>query len=100
MIRPNLRGEAPHPSRDDGREATDRLRRLETKITRLCEHFDIDTGARVPNWRDGVIVVHSPMTSIKDLLSVVPEDWDREQEIVVEHKHEEMMSFFAPPIKV
>ena len=68
----------------DAREACDRLRRVETRQAKYLASIGFDTGARMPLWHDdGVIELPSRATSMADIMSVVPEDWDRDYEIIV-----------------
>jgi hypothetical protein len=65
-------------------ECVDRLRRIETRQAKYLNSIGFDTGARMPLWfDDGVIEIPSRATSMADILSVVPEDWDRDYEITV-----------------
>ena len=66
------------------RQVEKRLCRIETRITKQMIAQGIDTGARMPLWfDDGVIEIPARATSMADIMSVVPEDWDRDYEITV-----------------
>jgi hypothetical protein len=66
------------------RKVEQRLCRIETRLTKQMVAQGIDTGARMPLWfDDGVIEIPHRSTSFSDILSVVPEDWDRDYEITV-----------------
>src|ERR1700741_4980089 len=66
------------------REAAERCRRIETKQTKHLVSIGFDTGSQMPLWHDdGPVGVPSRATSLVDIMSVVPIDWDREYEITV-----------------
>jgi hypothetical protein len=66
------------------REGVDRSRRIETRLTKYLASIGFETGSRKPVWvSDGVVEAPSPACSIVDCLAVVPEDWDRDDEIAV-----------------
>lgn len=72
------------------KEILDRCRRIETRLTRWLESQGVETRSMRPVWRRGVIHVHSIDTSLRDMLSVVPADWDRQQAVLV-YLHEHMV---------
>lgn len=76
-------------------EVIDRCRRVETRLTRFLESQGFDTGSRRPSWRNGSVHVPSADCTIRDMLKVVPKDWDREEEIHVYVKTDHVFSFFA-----
>ena len=59
-------------------EVVDRTRRTETRLTKYLEAIGFVTGARKPVWQGGAIEVPSPATSLTDILSVVPDTWNRQ----------------------
>ena len=72
---------------DYAREAAERSRRIETRLTKYLASIGFETGSRTPLWYDdGVVSIPSRATSLVDILSVVPDSWDRNYEITVVHK--------------
>jgi len=61
----------------DMQEALDRLRRMETRLTRFMEVQGFDTGVKRPFWREGAIHMPTDATSVKDCLVVLPADLAR-----------------------
>jgi hypothetical protein len=85
-------------SRYEMKEVVDRCRRMETRLTRFLETQGFDTQVKRAEWRaqDGVVVVPSPSVSLKEILMMVPYDWDSAVPIRVEHKGETMAVFYVP----
>lgn len=69
-------------------ETLERVRRIEMRLTLLMEAQNIETGVYRPTWQNGTILVPSRMSSLKDVLRVVPIDWPRDREIVLVMKNE------------
>lgn len=67
-------------------EAVDRTRRIETRQAKYLTSIGFDAGVRRPLWADGAVEVPSPASSIVDVLSVVPDAWDKEDEIEVTYR--------------
>ena len=66
------------------KEAAERTRRIETRLTKWLVAQGFETGSSMPIWYDdGVVEVPSRATSLADCLAVIPEDWDRDYEITV-----------------
>lgn len=77
------------------KEVLDRVRRMETRLTRYLESQGFDTKTRKPYWKaDGTVVIPSLATSIADCLAVVPKDWLDSSAIFIVHKGAEVMEFF------
>ena len=57
------------------RETSDRLRRLETRLTRFMEWSGFDTEVRRPQFYDGVLDIPTDATSLRDCLLALPSDW-------------------------
>jgi hypothetical protein len=51
---------------DPTRETLDRVRRIETRLTKVAQHFDIDVGGGRPVWDDGDVIIPSPNCSIRE----------------------------------
>lgn len=64
-------------------EIGDRCRRTETRLTRYLTAIGFDTGGRRPVWVAGAIEIPSRSTSLLDCLSVIPDAWDREDDIAI-----------------
>jgi len=56
----------------------DRSVRIETRLTKLMDHVDIDTGATKPSWVEGDcadgVVAPSVGVSLEDIALALPED--------------------------
>ncbi len=77
-------------------EAVDRMRRVETRLTKFLVSIGFDTGVRQPIWNDGVIEVPSPACSLVDILSVVPDDVDADTLVDVTHRGRLLGSVIKP----
>ena len=78
------------------RETNDRVRRIETRLTKYLEAQGFDTQVQRPGWDNGTISIPSLGCSIEALLSVIPEGWDPEEDIEVTHKGYPVLSFYTP----
>ena len=65
------------------REIIDRLRRMETRLTRYLDQngFDIRTGK--PKFEKGRLTIPSPQSSLKECLDAVPKDWAQPVDVYV-----------------
>ena len=61
----------------DMQEALDRLRRMETRLTRFMEVQGFDTGVKRPFWKDDALHLPTDAVSVKDCLAVLPADLRR-----------------------
>lgn len=77
-------------------EIQDRLRRVETRLTKFMEWSGFDSQVRKPRWSSGTIVVPSLGATLKDCLEVVPADWSNSSAIFVVHKEQTVLEFFLP----
>lgn len=75
---------------DDVREVKDRSRRIETRLTKLMTHLGYETQASMPEWRDNHVEVPSISTAIKDVLAVIPDNWNANVPVPVLHKRERL----------
>lgn len=73
---------------DDVREVKDRSRRIETRLTKLMTHLGYETQATMPAWQRNCVEVPSISTAIKDILAVIPDDWNADIPVPVVHKRE------------
>ena len=70
------------------REMRDRIRRLETRMTKWLETQGFDTQIQRPKWTHGVVEIPNQFTSIKDILAAIPASYFSlpEAEVIVQHK--------------
>lgn len=57
------------------KEVQDRVRRIETRLTKLLRHLGLDDQGSMPEWKDGSVEVPSISVPLKDIMAVVPPDW-------------------------
>lgn len=81
---------------DPDREVTDRLRRIETRLTGFMQWSGYETGSDRPTWADGVIHVPTPGVSLRDIMAVIPPDWQIKDEIEIHHRGVWVASIFKP----
>lgn len=62
----------PQSDAEFRREVGDRLRRMETRLTRFMEWSGFDTEVRRPEYRSGRLDIPSDATSIRDCLAAIP----------------------------
>jgi hypothetical protein len=61
-------------------EVLERVRRIETRLTKLLNHLGINPGAEKPQWEDGgVIRLPSRKTPLDTILDTVPPGYGREE---------------------
>lgn len=78
------------------KDTHDRMRRVETRITKLMQHMGVDAGGMRPIWRDGTVIIPNPQTGFQDILSAVPPHWPREDEVFVQYKGRTIGSVLLP----
>lgn len=76
------------------REIKDRCRRMETRLTKFLESQGFETKVKRPTWRKGWVDIPSLECSVKDILSVVPEDWPVEDGVIVAHHGRELFDLY------
>jgi hypothetical protein len=59
-------------------EIFDRTKRIETRTTKLSNHFGVETGATRSRFEDGKLHVTSRKVSLDELMSLVPADHKRD----------------------
>jgi hypothetical protein len=64
------------------KEMTDRLRRMETRLTRFMEAMGFDTEVRRPQFRDGLLDLPTDAASVRDCLAAVPAHWHGPIELI------------------
>ena len=77
-------------------EIRDRMRRVETRVTKFLESQGFDTGTKRSRWERGVIHVPSPQTGMKDILETIPPGWDRSEPVIVMHEGDELAWVYLP----
>jgi len=72
------------------REIQDRVRRIETRLTKLMGHLGFDPQGSMPTWdqTNRCVEVPSISTAFKDIMAVVPENFPSYTAFRVEHKGE------------
>jgi hypothetical protein len=75
-------------AKDPTLETLERVRRIEMRLTLLMEAQNIETGVYRPTWQNGTIIVPSRMSSLNDVLRVVPGNWPKDHEIILVMKNE------------
>ncbi len=71
------------------REAIDRLRRIETRMTGFMQWMGYNTGTDKPIWRpEGHVIVPTPGASIRDVLAAIPDDWPVDEEVEIHHNEQ------------
>jgi len=63
-----------------------RLRRIETRLTKYMEWQGFDIQALKPTWRDGRINIPSVGTPLKEILTTIPESWDKNEDVWIYHR--------------
>ena len=81
-IRPDPR--PTRTARDDAREVLDRVRRMETRLTRFLETQGFDTGVQRARWENGTIVIPTPLVALSECLAAIPVGWT--EAVPIEHK--------------
>lgn len=71
--------------RDQMQEVLDRMRRMETRLTKFLMTMGFDTETHRPLWRDGTIHLPSPSASLKSCLEVIPDSWPTGSAVHVSH---------------
>ena len=65
----------PISEADFRRETNDRLRRMETRLTKFMEWSGFDTEVRRPRFADGRLTIPTDATSLRDCLATIPDHW-------------------------
>jgi hypothetical protein len=83
------------------KEIQDRVRRMETRLTKWLEDQGFDTGVKRPVWhQDGTVTVPSLDCSLKHILTVIPGDWDADEEVAILFHNTQVASVMLPPTKL
>jgi len=77
-------------------ENRDRLRRIETRLTKFLETQGFETGRQKPIWRRGEIELPDPHTSIQDILNAIPDQWHRDSAITLKFKGRVICTLYPP----
>jgi hypothetical protein len=80
------------------KEILDRVRRTETRVTKIGRALGIDVGGGKPEWDDseGRVTIPTPNCSIRDILAVIPEG-RRAFEIDVYAGDDYLLTLFVDP---
>lgn len=71
-------------------EILDRVRRIETRLTKFLEASGFDTQVQRPGFTpDGFLVIPTPSVSLRDCLEAIPREWYGKR-VVVRHKGENL----------
>jgi len=80
------------------KEIGDRMRRLETRLTKFMETQGFETKSRRPVFEPGesigTVSIPSMGCSVKDILASISEDWDQGLEVQVMHEGQFVMSIY------
>lgn len=58
-----------------------RLRRIETRLSKFMEWQGFDLQATKPTWKDGRVNIPSVGTPLREILNVIPSNWDDDVDI-------------------
>ncbi len=70
-------------------ESLERLRRIETRITKLCQFLGLDTNTKKPTWSvdQGTVIVPTDACSLRDILAAIPSGrGDENSDVEIWHK--------------
>lgn len=70
------------------KEVRDRVRRIETRLTKLLRHMGFDEQGSMPEWKDGRIEVPSVSVTLKDVLAALPPEIGEWEGVAIMHKGE------------
>jgi hypothetical protein len=59
-------------------EILDRSRRIETRVTKFMEANGFDTKVQRAVWHDGQVIIPTPATLVKEIMTCIPRNWDGE----------------------
>jgi hypothetical protein len=78
------------------REVRDRVRRIETRLTKIGRHMGVDVGGGQPEWIDdkGRVVIPTPNCNVGDIVKAIPAD-RRDKEIKVYVGDEYLLTLFV-----
>lgn len=82
-------------SYDKTLEISDRLRRIETRLTKFMTFMGFETMVSKPTWTGENVDVPSPMCSIKEILETVPQGWA--ETVTVFCRGEFLMDIYVTP---
>lgn len=80
------------------KEVMERLRRVETRLTKYMEAQGFDTQTKKPVWMGvGVIEVPTDGVTLRAVKEIVPADWPPEDEITVRCNGRFVIAFYHKP---
>lgn len=71
-----------------------RVVRIESKLSQFMEEQGIKVGALRPEFRDGTITLPSLACTMRAVASVIPKNWPLDEEILVYHDGEHVLTVF------
>lgn len=80
------------------KEVMDRMRRMETRMTRFLELQGFDTKVKRPVWEAGYVQVPSMACSLHDMLGAVPPEWPVDALVTVKHQDAVVLEFLLPDV--
>lgn len=80
----------------DIREIRDRMRRVETRVTKIGQSLGVDVGGGKPTWdpNDKVVTIPTPNCAIGSILAAIPEH-ERKGEVDVYIADEYLTTLFV-----
>lgn len=83
---------------EPNREVLDRVRRIETRLTKIGDHMGVDTGGGKPFWNAAQkrVIIPTPNCSMGDILRAVPDELKGEEIDVFVHG-EYLLTLFVDP---
>lgn len=80
------------------KEMVDRLRRIETRLTKYMLTQGFDTQSQKPTWLgDGVIDIPSRSCALSDCLEAIPADWVKDEGVTILCKGQFVADIFLAP---
>jgi hypothetical protein len=79
------------------KEVTDRLRRMETRLTKLAGFLGFDMSTQKPWFEKGIVHVKSRMVSLADVMAAIPPEYDATEDGVCVTLDGEELCWLYPP---
>lgn len=76
------------------KEMLDRMRRVETRMTRFMEAHGFDTKIQRPTWDHGYIHAPTSSVAIKDCLAVIPATWPKDDPVTIMVKQDVLCTLY------
>lgn len=68
-------------------EILDRTRRTETRLTKYLIAQGFETPTEMPEFREGIVSIPSPHTSLKQIIDTIPETWREPVKVYIGSQH-------------